>query len=268
LQRFSTGRQHVSLYKDFMVFLMSYILDNCRDQRISHDLLFIMTAKISRRLLKLGHVEETPWFTFAKKALKNVELLLKKKWDAVESGVRDTLDLSGLQSLDFSQDTFLSMDTLRPYLKKISSPKNSTESSKVEVVEGDTFRRNEKGYLPNGRFSQDKELMFFELADFERWVELHLDSHRNVSNELPFHKSPSGPMLARPMPSAEYGTFQPEAALFPFVVPQSFHIGPTETEAVFTDSELESSEDEPIEVRKIASFGTNVAITNSIPLAR
>ncbi|KAF4634558.1 hypothetical protein G7Y89_g3549 [Cudoniella acicularis] len=241
--RFPARQQHVSLYKDFMVFLMSHILNNCAGQNLSHDLLFVMTAKISRRLLKLGYKEETPWFTFARKSIKNTELFLQNKWDIVESGVRDTLDLSGLQSLDFHQDTLLSMDTLRPYLKKISSQKPNMESSKTEVIEGDTFRRNEKGYLPNGKFSQDKELLFFELADFERWVELNLDSHRNVTKELPFHKNLSSQeLLPPPPPGAEYGIFAREVAFFPVALPEGFHIGPTETDDGYFNPGIESTE--------------------------
>ena len=45
--------------------------------------------------------------------------------------------------------------------------------------------RNERHYLSNGRFSQDKGLAFYELTDFENWVGLDLNNIWNLGDELP-----------------------------------------------------------------------------------
>ncbi|KIN03189.1 hypothetical protein OIDMADRAFT_91014, partial [Oidiodendron maius Zn] len=47
------GRDHTH-YKSFMIFLMARVLQQSLDTSISSELLFVMSAKISRRLLKLG----------------------------------------------------------------------------------------------------------------------------------------------------------------------------------------------------------------------
>ncbi|KAK0750667.1 hypothetical protein B0T18DRAFT_305723, partial [Schizothecium vesticola] len=46
--------QPTSLYKAFMIFLMASVLDRAVSGHVSHDLLFFMRAKISRRVVKLG----------------------------------------------------------------------------------------------------------------------------------------------------------------------------------------------------------------------
>jgi hypothetical protein len=183
-------RKPLSLYKHFMVFLMSTIVNKSALQSLSHDLLFVMTAKISRRLLKLGPAEEATWLRYTEKAIIGIESKLKRKWDLIQSSARYTLDLSALSTLDFGQDTLLAMDTLRPYLEEISKH-SSAEIPKAQGIYGPPFQRNEARDLPNVKFSQDRELAFFELADFESGVETNLETHRIFSSEQSTHRTPS-----------------------------------------------------------------------------
>ena len=51
---------HLLVYKTFMIFFMGHILRMCHNHDIESDLLVVMTAKISRRLLKIGSEAEQP----------------------------------------------------------------------------------------------------------------------------------------------------------------------------------------------------------------
>ncbi|OCK72928.1 hypothetical protein K432DRAFT_340909, partial [Lepidopterella palustris CBS 459.81] len=99
------GCQGESLYKEFMLFLMSFILNHPASSRLlPHDLLFIMMAKISRRIIKHGSAETAPWFEFTKQVMKEKDLKLKLEWDDMQKKESKHLNLSALHSLDFGKD--------------------------------------------------------------------------------------------------------------------------------------------------------------------
>ncbi len=83
----------VSIYKDFMVFLMSSFLAEAQSQKLPSDLLYIMMAKISRRLIKLKPGKGAKWLSFAEKTMQDVGATMKQDWEALQSDIQDTLDL-------------------------------------------------------------------------------------------------------------------------------------------------------------------------------
>ena len=259
----------VPIYKDFMVFLMSYILGEAWSQKLPHDLLYVIMAKISRRLMKLKPGKKAKWLGFTEKTMQEVGAMMNQNWENIQSGVRDTLDLSALQTLDFARDTLIAMDNLRTYLNKISSQGHATNIPKAKVVEGPSFQRNEKNYLPKSGFSQDREFMFYELADFENWVGSNLEKIWALDRELPTHGA--GVNGAHPHETAgkQLGPFTTEVNLFPFLIPRSFPANDTETEDGYTIPGLESSAVKHFEVSTIlyASLPI-VAIANLVSVRR
>lgn len=76
-QRGDGGGQQASLYKAFMVFLMSFVLERAAREHVLHDLLLFMKAKISRRVLKLGPAGmEAAWYGFPRDVLRSVDAML------------------------------------------------------------------------------------------------------------------------------------------------------------------------------------------------
>ena len=51
-------------YNSFMLFFMTHVLQGALEASMPSDTLFLMTAKISRRALKLGAVVETAWLQY------------------------------------------------------------------------------------------------------------------------------------------------------------------------------------------------------------
>ncbi|OCK75837.1 hypothetical protein K432DRAFT_307659, partial [Lepidopterella palustris CBS 459.81] len=72
----SSHSELVPIYKDFMVFLMSYILSEARSQKLPHDLLYVMMAKISRRLMKLRPKKKAKWLSFTEKTMQEVGAMM------------------------------------------------------------------------------------------------------------------------------------------------------------------------------------------------
>ncbi|CZR70242.1 uncharacterized protein PAC_20143 [Phialocephala subalpina] len=234
------------IYKAFMVFLMTYILSESRQQKLPSDLLYVMMAKISRRLMKIQPGEER-WMRFTEKTMQEVGATMKQDWESMQSGVRDTLDLSALQALDFARDTNITMNNLRPYLEKISSPGKVINAPKAKVVEGPSFQRNEKNYLPKSNFSQDRDFMLYELADFENWVGSNLGRIWDLDHELPTHVLGVDGSLIHETPGKQLGPFIAEVNLFPFKTPMSFYLKDTEAEDGYIIPALQSSEVKHIE---------------------
>ncbi|KAF2803121.1 uncharacterized protein BDZ99DRAFT_526870 [Mytilinidion resinicola] len=183
------SRQLSSLYKEFMIFFMSYVLRESPALHLPHDLLFFMTTKISRRILKLGSTPNGPGFAverpgvaYAQHVLEDVHKTLKDEWARVQSKAK-TLNLSALESLQFEEDTKLQLPELRQYLDGVTQllgPKSDVPELKVSA--GHSFQRNtvESGalqFFPRSNFTADKDFVYFELADFEDSVESFLGTY-------------------------------------------------------------------------------------------
>ncbi|KAH7400360.1 hypothetical protein BKA64DRAFT_574675 [Cadophora sp. MPI-SDFR-AT-0126] len=115
-----SGDQDHTLYKSFMIFFMGHVLKRSLEADLSSELLFAMSAKISRRLLKLG-TYELPWIKIVHNHIEVVQQELAARWCAIERNQ----DPSQLQAdwdpskLSFEQDTRLSLQNLGPYLRSI-----------------------------------------------------------------------------------------------------------------------------------------------------
>ncbi len=109
-------------YKFFMVLLMAKILDEAVSQSKSGQSLFIMSAKISRRMLKLGKMaDEMPWLEFVRDSVNAAQHKLQRRWTTIQqnpepSGFNENSNLSSLLKVS---DTYLKLEALRHYLGKI-----------------------------------------------------------------------------------------------------------------------------------------------------
>ncbi|KAF2009127.1 hypothetical protein BU24DRAFT_91134 [Aaosphaeria arxii CBS 175.79] len=184
-RRADTTRNLKSLYKDFMVYLMSYVLYESLPVGLSHDVLFVMTTKISRRLLKLGSTEEkpgfpreSPAFPLAQEVLRDAKTFLNDAWKDVQEKAAIPLDMSPLATLDFERDTIFQLPSLRKYVEGILKRASDGDEAKTKDRPGHPFRRNEeRKYFPRTDFAGDKEFQTFELIEFERSVEEFLGGY-------------------------------------------------------------------------------------------
>jgi len=176
-----------SYYKEFMIFLLTYILDQADQEHVSHDILFFMKAKIDQRVLKLGAMDGEGWYRVPREITQRIAARLADDWAAAQSRDRETLALSSLSTLDFGKDTLLGLRNLRPHLAHISR-REKTEALKDDGhhrIHSLPFRRAQTSEPPSMVFSHDKATRFFELADFERWVESDGGRHVSLGRESP-----------------------------------------------------------------------------------
>lgn len=178
----------ISLYKEFMIYFMSHLLSESPPLRLPHDLLFFMTTKISRRILKLGSTPTGPGFAterpgvaFARGKLGLMSRTLEREWEQVQSKVKP-LKPPRLASLDFDKDSQLKLPELRRYLDEINQEPTDCGQPEAEVSAGRPFQRNGRQdgrleFFPRSDITTDREFAFFELADFEQSVDEFLGSY-------------------------------------------------------------------------------------------
>jgi hypothetical protein len=108
-------------YKSFMLFFMAHVLNCALEASLPSDILFIMTAKISRRALKLGGADSAAWLPYVETVMKATQQELNRRWNSVQKQpdyFRTQLNWLSSQS-SFLHDTGLTLSRLRPYLAAV-----------------------------------------------------------------------------------------------------------------------------------------------------
>ena len=108
-------------YKSFMLFFMAQVLRGALKVCLRSDTIFLMTAKITRRALKLGAMDGTAWLQYVATTTTDAQQELSRRWVLVEKhpdlfATQGSWDPSQLL---FLSDTQLRLSTLRPYLAKV-----------------------------------------------------------------------------------------------------------------------------------------------------
>lgn len=176
-------------YKSFMLFFMAHVLDDALKASLPSDMLFFMTAKISRRALKLEKADAADWLKYAESITGEVQDELVRRWNLVEKDP----DPYGMQrawlpsQLSLLQDTELRLPTLQPYLEKVRA--RSTSPSSYNPFTSNCGRRISQcsSTLPDLSLlvKKDESQGRLYLTDLECWVENHLDGWllSNTENE-------------------------------------------------------------------------------------
>jgi len=169
-----------NLYKPFVLFFHAHLLRCGVRQNFPSELLYVMRAKMARRLSKLGpdvlhHVHQ-----FVHDNARETEVLLSKRWTAFQETEsipgHSTLQLKGL---DFVADSNISLVKSYRYLADalLSASqgfkhRRFTPSYRSRLHNEHDFSQFTKGALAE---AIDKD-PYIALADFELSVEMHLET--------------------------------------------------------------------------------------------
>jgi hypothetical protein len=165
------GPDGIAIYKECMVFIHSAVLKQALAHSISSDRLSCMNAKIIRRLQKLS--SQAAALRHTRRAIQDVlaesHRVLLQRMDASQ-GTKD-LVLSGLASLDFNKDSFVSLPHLDEYILSLQArtPTDRTFSftptSRLMVYDSAQLPN-----LTNTPLLTDAEYGIHNLFGFEKWV--------------------------------------------------------------------------------------------------
>lgn len=167
-----------NLYKQFMVFFMATIVDKASTEVSSEDL-FLMNAKIARRLLKLDLAEEPAWFASVQETLSQTNSAIQEHWSHLRSRNSHIIDKAQICGLDFRRDTQCPLPGLDLFLENKGNPKKKHQGKEYFQPQPNLINYPQTE-LPEVLDSNDSDYNVYNLAAFENWVASDLNTWLDV----------------------------------------------------------------------------------------
>lgn len=163
------------LYKQFMIYFMSSIVD-LSSGVIPSEHLYVMTAKISRRLLKLDLSEEPAWFPSVRDVLDRASDAIRYSRDSIITKDSPRHDLLPLGDLVFGDDVHHTMPDLDRYIEGIHGRESRLSQLPADFQLHSNLLNFPNTKLPICLHLSDPEYAIYNLTAFEDWVALNLDA--------------------------------------------------------------------------------------------
>ena len=165
-----------NIYKPFILYFHAYLLRQCLHQDFPSELLYVMRAKMARRLSKLGPVVPQHLYEFVHASAKDTEALLSKRWIAFQS-IRPIGSTLQPGTLDFIADIRISLNSSYAYLTKIRSVSYDRPQILFKPQGSRFFSGLNFSQISNGRLaSAITEGQHIAIVEFESFVEKNLES--------------------------------------------------------------------------------------------
>jgi len=165
-----------NLYKPFILYFHAHLLHRCLCRDFPSELLYVMRAKMTRRLSKLGSSVPRQLYEFVHGKANVTEALLSKRWMAFQS-IRPISFTLQPQALDFVADTNISLDSSYAYLRKLRSVSHGRPQITFKPQESRFFSENDFSQYSNGQLAKAiAEGQHNASVDFESFVEKNLES--------------------------------------------------------------------------------------------
>ncbi|CAG7991695.1 unnamed protein product [Penicillium nalgiovense] len=173
-RRLSDEARLDDLYKQFMIFFMSFVVDKA-SMALPNEAIFCMNAKIARRLLKLELSDEPAWLTSVQNILRRSSRRIQGRWKQTMRENSRGIDTFSLSTLDFHHDIQCALPDLDRYLEGIERrghdrPLGSNFQPPSKLHQ---YQREE---LPDCLEFHDLDYQRYSLVAFEDWVALHLNA--------------------------------------------------------------------------------------------
>lgn len=168
-----------NLYKEVMVFVMSRILKSAQLFPLAPDMIYIMTAKLRRRLYKLSSLGPSILPKSVRQDIDHVldvsSKSLANQWDLYQRLDSRDIELSTLSTLDFEQDTFVTLPAFEDYIKAMHDRRRGNKPP--QFMPASQLMKYKPGVLPElpSNLSADLSYADANLYQFEQWVACHLD---------------------------------------------------------------------------------------------
>jgi hypothetical protein len=165
------------MYKTFMLFFHTYLLQICIQRDFPSETLHIMRIKMARRLSKLDPKVPDGVFQVVSDTAQKTEKVLQRRWTSFQTR-QSTSPPWNPNGLDFDKDTAITLNNSRPYLMNVLrstsgsySPNTFSPTHQPRLANTTDFLLFSDGRLTNA-VTNDGHVA---LADFELSVERHLD---------------------------------------------------------------------------------------------
>ena len=181
LARSSTDAKPGALYKRIMIVLMSHVLEKALSLNFASELLYLMNAKIARRLVKLAAKGNEPWMPFVSETTKRATDCIMTRWRKINTSNTKTLTFVGLKTLQIKDDLLMELPKLDDFISSMNKGNPETlqnnTSPKSQLLQ---FQLNE--FPTVGQISETGTYRIYNIGLFEIWVAEHLGAwlHKNI----------------------------------------------------------------------------------------
>ncbi|KAK7696887.1 hypothetical protein SLS64_014115 [Diaporthe eres] len=168
-----------ALYKEIMVFVMTHILESAKAHHLPPDMIYIMTAKIDRRLRKISaagsRVLPKSVMASIDQSLQQCLKSLSNRWVVSQQLDSPDMQLPTLPLLDFERDTLVAIPALDDYIE--ATQKRRREKTPAPFKPSSQLIELKPGSLPSlpGSHFNDSYYAAANLGQFEQWVAWHID---------------------------------------------------------------------------------------------
>ncbi|KAI3322851.1 hypothetical protein HD806DRAFT_544884 [Xylariaceae sp. AK1471] len=179
-----------TVYKEVVLFILSYTLTFATKQSLSSEVLSSMSAKLARRLLKIGPAVNDRVVLYVRKAMENAYTKLSERWSIIQKQDALAIAATDLSDLDFISDCYVAIPELDNHIRWMGVrqqeqiPGSFQPPSTLMVLSPHVLPR-----LPRGFTNESESDVIANLEAFETWVALHCrqwiqDDQRTPCDEL------------------------------------------------------------------------------------
>lgn len=173
-RRLSSEKRTDDLYKHFMIYFMSSVID-MSPGTMSSENIYMMNAKIARHLLKLSLSEEPAWFTSVQRISRQVSYTIHKRWRQAMAQNNHQANMHSLENLDFGQDIYCTLPDLDRYLEGIERRGHRHSQFPADYQPRSKLVKYQATELPAHLDFADINYQRYNFAAFEEWVAWKLD---------------------------------------------------------------------------------------------
>ncbi|VUC25177.1 unnamed protein product [Clonostachys rosea] len=157
-----------SLYKKFMVYFMARLLKLSLGADRPSDDIYIMNAKITRRLRKLDVQRTEPWMLPVCSIIRDATAKLNDRWDNVVQQDIRTLKTADIFPLSFGQECNFSLPSLGEFLSQIRQRATNMEAD--TFVPSSSISRVTSESISSPAQAGSGEYRIYNIVAFENWV--------------------------------------------------------------------------------------------------
>ncbi|KAJ6788015.1 hypothetical protein PWT90_01127 [Aphanocladium album] len=183
LQSIMSRAGEPQVYKQFMVFLLSSLLEAAVSAQMPAETLYHMVAKISSRLQKLGHDAQECLAGGVEAAMAKAASCIEASWKTATQALETKLVMREITA-SFQQEKFFDCPKLDSFLESITSRRSYTNHLQFEPSwHLPTYTQSG---LPPTTFGGEGQGKLVRLLAFEDWVANSLNNWLSLSIDLDY----------------------------------------------------------------------------------
>ncbi|KAI1428155.1 hypothetical protein F5Y12DRAFT_790732 [Xylaria sp. FL1777] len=172
--RTTTPPEADTLYKEAMICILCYVLRLAEEQSLPSEIIFSMSAKIARRLHKIGTAIDAGALSYVEKAMKDAYAVVSRRWLTIQQNDVPLIELPKLSELDFLNDTYVSIPQLDDYISWMGSRQREQLSGSFRPSSAlMAFPSHNLPQLPKTFPDENNGSAIANLQAFEMWVVHH-----------------------------------------------------------------------------------------------